>query len=82
MKKQKKAPPRDAEIIDSHDIDTAMDLGEVLAKRPLELFLPRHRGWLARMGDLWPKSALAIGPFLRRRGRSSRASSSIATSSI
>jgi 3-oxoacyl-[acyl-carrier protein] reductase len=45
-------------------------LGEVLTKRPLELFLPRHRGWLARMGDLWPKSALAIGPLLRRRGRS------------
>ncbi len=38
--------------------------------RPLELFLPRHRGWLARVADLWPTTALALAPILRRRGRS------------
>jgi 3-oxoacyl-[acyl-carrier protein] reductase len=45
-------------------------LGEVIANRPLEVFLPRHRGWLARVGDLWPRGALALAPVLRRRGRS------------
>jgi 3-oxoacyl-[acyl-carrier protein] reductase len=44
-------------------------LGEVLQRRPLELFLPRHRGWLARFADVWPTSAIAIAPLLRRRGR-------------
>ncbi|MBC8067191.1 MAG: SDR family NAD(P)-dependent oxidoreductase, partial [Deltaproteobacteria bacterium] len=44
-------------------------LGDVLERRPLELFLPRHRGWLARFADVWPSTAIAIAPLLRRRGR-------------
>jgi 3-oxoacyl-[acyl-carrier protein] reductase len=44
-------------------------LGPVLRRRPLELFLPRSRGWLARTADLFPTAALRIGPLLTRAGK-------------
>jgi 3-oxoacyl-[acyl-carrier protein] reductase len=45
-------------------------LGPVLRQRPLEVFLPPGRGWLARVADVFPRSASAMAPLLRRRGRS------------
>jgi hypothetical protein len=33
------------------------------------VWLPRHRGWLARAADLVPRAAFTIGPLLRKRGR-------------
>jgi 3-oxoacyl-[acyl-carrier protein] reductase len=40
-----------------------------LRRRPLEVWLPRTRGWLARFADLFPGTARAFGPLLRKRGR-------------
>jgi 3-oxoacyl-[acyl-carrier protein] reductase len=48
---------------------TGAILGPVLARAPLEVFLPPSRGWLARVADVFPTTALTIGPFLRKRGR-------------
>jgi 3-oxoacyl-[acyl-carrier protein] reductase len=45
-------------------------LGPVLTRAPLEVFLPRSRGWLARVADVFPTTALTLGPLLRKRGRS------------
>lgn len=42
---------------------------DAVARRPLELYLPRARGWLARAADLMPRAALTVGPWLSRRGR-------------
>ncbi len=44
-------------------------VGDVLARRPLEVFLPPSRGWLARVADVFPRTATAVAPLLRRRGR-------------
>lgn len=44
-------------------------LDEALVRRPLELYVPRRRGWLARAADLAPSLALRISPYLARRGR-------------
>ena len=49
---------------------TGAILGPVLQRAPLEVFLPRSRGWLARVADVFPTTALTIGPILRKRGRS------------
>lgn len=43
-------------------------LDEVLKKRPLERWIPRSRGWLARLGDLFPGLSGLILPGLRRKG--------------
>ena len=40
----------------------------VLPRRPLELMLPRHRGWLAKASSAFPSLTLAIGPRLTRLG--------------
>lgn len=45
---------------------------EAMLHRPLEVFLPRHRGWLARLVDVFPQSAMAIGDLVRRRGHKRR----------
>lgn len=42
---------------------------EVLPRRPLLLALPRSRALLARLADLFPRTAHWIEPMLRRRGR-------------
>lgn len=44
-------------------------LQSVLRKKPLEVFIPSRRGWLARFADLVPTAALYLDPILRRRGR-------------
>lgn len=49
--------------------EVAVAILEATVTRPLEVYLPRHRGWLARAADLMPRAALTIGPWLSRRGR-------------
>ncbi len=44
-------------------------LRRVLPKRPLEVYLPRSRAVLARLADLFPRTALWLRPLLDRRGR-------------
>lgn len=41
---------------------------ESMHTRPLEIFLPRHRGWLARLVDVFPQSAASLSEIIRRRG--------------
>lgn len=41
---------------------------DALRDRPLEVWLPRRRGWLARVGDVFPAAAMVIGPLMRKRG--------------
>jgi 3-oxoacyl-[acyl-carrier protein] reductase len=41
---------------------------DALRRRPLEVWLPRRRGWLARAADLFPRAAMAVGPMVRKRG--------------
>jgi 3-oxoacyl-[acyl-carrier protein] reductase len=43
-------------------------VARVLVKRPLELFLPRHRGWIARAAGLWPGLGMRMAPFFLKRG--------------
>ncbi|MEM7352842.1 MAG: SDR family oxidoreductase [Acidobacteriota bacterium] len=43
-------------------------LGRVLQRRPLIVTLPRWRGWLARLGDLSPRSARLLAKILQRQG--------------
>jgi len=45
---------------------------DAMLHRPLEVYLPRHRGWLARLVDVFPQSAVAIGDLVRRRGHKRR----------
>ncbi len=40
-----------------------------LDRRPLEVWLPRSRGWMARLADLAPRSARVLDPLLRWQGR-------------
>jgi 3-oxoacyl-[acyl-carrier protein] reductase len=44
-------------------------LGPVLVTKPLEIILPRSRGWLAKMGGVAPEMAARTIGFLRWRGR-------------
>ncbi|HZS09731.1 MAG TPA: SDR family NAD(P)-dependent oxidoreductase [Blastocatellia bacterium] len=41
---------------------------KVLPRRPLEVIIPWHRGWLARLTDAFPNLAFTLGPILHRRG--------------
>jgi 3-oxoacyl-[acyl-carrier protein] reductase len=43
-------------------------LGRVLQRRPLEVFLPASRGWLARFADVFPATTALLEPVLRRKG--------------
>lgn len=45
---------------------------DAMLTRPLEVFLPRHRGWLARLVDVFPESANTVGGLMRRRGQRRR----------
>lgn len=44
-------------------------VGPVVARRPRELWLPRSRGLLARLADLFPGLGFALAPLLARKGR-------------
>jgi 3-oxoacyl-[acyl-carrier protein] reductase len=48
----------------------ALLLGDVLRRRPLEVILPRSRGWLARVADIFPELGVYLGPLLQRQGAS------------
>ena len=54
------------------DISAAI-LGRALPRRPLEIYLPRSRALLARLADLFPRTALWLRPALERRGRARQA---------
>jgi 3-oxoacyl-[acyl-carrier protein] reductase len=41
---------------------------DALKRRPLEVYLPRSRGLLARVADLFPTTTRRLGPYLRKRG--------------
>ncbi len=43
-------------------------LERVLPKRPLEVLLPRSRGWMAKLTSLWPSLATGVLPALRAKG--------------
>lgn len=43
--------------------------GPVLRRRPLEITLPRDRGWLAKIANLAPDTASMALPGMRRRGQ-------------
>lgn len=45
---------------------------EALLARPLEVYLPKHRGWLARLVDVFPQSAGTLSELVRRRGHKRR----------
>jgi 3-oxoacyl-[acyl-carrier protein] reductase len=48
-------------------------LGPVLETKPLEIILPRSRGWLAKMGGVAPEMAARTMGLLRWRGRRQQA---------
>lgn len=44
-------------------------LEQVLPRKPLEVFVPARRGWLARFVDLFPAASSVLLPFFRWRAR-------------
>ncbi|HET6585309.1 MAG TPA: SDR family oxidoreductase, partial [Nannocystaceae bacterium] len=56
-------------VLEPEDVVKAI-LDDALVRAPLEVWLPSHRGVLARLADLMPRAAQAIEPLLRKRGRS------------
>jgi 3-oxoacyl-[acyl-carrier protein] reductase len=48
--------------------DVAAAFWQALAERPLELNLPRWRGWLAKINSLYPPLMLSLYAPLKRRG--------------
>jgi 3-oxoacyl-[acyl-carrier protein] reductase len=61
-----------ARFLTVDDVSAAV-LGRALPKRPLEIHLPRSRALLARIADLFPRTALWLRPTLERRGRARQA---------
>ncbi len=43
-------------------------LDRALARKQVEVIVPRHRGWLAKLSNLWPRLAQAILPRLSKSG--------------
>lgn len=48
-------------------------LERALPRKPLEVNIPAHRGWLAQLTNLFPQYSSAIGFFLTRRGAAKQA---------
>jgi 3-oxoacyl-[acyl-carrier protein] reductase len=46
----------------------AVLIERVLLKRPMELMMPRWRGWLAKATSMWPGLARGVAPYLRKKG--------------
>lgn len=42
---------------------------KVLPNRPMEVAIPRHRGWIARLTNLMPGLAMSISPLFLSKGR-------------
>ncbi|MBI4208257.1 MAG: SDR family oxidoreductase [Deltaproteobacteria bacterium] len=53
------------------DIERAI-FEKVIPKRPLEVLLPAHRGWLAKLANLFPSLLKTLGPIFRKRGLSNQ----------
>lgn len=43
-------------------------LDRALTRKQVEVIIPRHRGWLAKLSNLWPRLAQAIMPRLSKSG--------------
>lgn len=43
-------------------------LDQALPRKPLEIIIPAHRGWLAHLANIFPKLTFALGPIYRKRG--------------
>jgi 3-oxoacyl-[acyl-carrier protein] reductase len=56
-------------LLEPEDVVRAI-VDDAMVRAPLELWLPKNRGMLARLADLMPRAALALEPMLRKRGRS------------
>ena len=54
------------------DIERAL-FDKVIPKRPMEVLLPSYRGWIAKLGDLFPSLLQRLGPIFRKRGLSNQA---------
>ena len=48
-------------------------LKRVLPRKPLEVFVPARRGWLARFVDLFPTTSFMLVPLFRRRAQARQA---------
>lgn len=48
-------------------------LDQVLRHRPLEMVLPRHRGWLSKFVNLFPSTQSILIPLFERRARARQA---------
>lgn len=53
--------------------DVAAAIEEARRRRPLEITIPRHRGWLAKLTSLYPSVATWLAAYLRQRGRQRQA---------
>ena len=51
---------------------TRVIVGHVLARRPLEVLIPRGRGLLARLVSLWPELGLRLAPRFAAKGEAKR----------
>lgn len=61
-----------ARLLTPDDVVRAI-VDEVLPRRPLMLAIPRSRALLARLADLFPRTAVWLEPLLRRLGRARQA---------
>ncbi len=43
-------------------------LEKAIPRRPMEIVIPAHRGWLAHLTNVFPQLAFALGPVFRKRG--------------
>lgn len=48
-------------------------LEKALPRRPLEVVIPAHLGWLAHLSNAFPQLTFALGPFFKRRGAAHQA---------
>lgn len=55
-------------ILTVQDIEYAI-LHQALHRKPLEIYIPLSRGFLARLGDLFPRLGFLLIPILSKRGR-------------
>lgn len=55
-------------ILTVQDIEYAI-LHRALHRKPLEIYIPLSRGFLARLGDLFPRLGFLLIPILSKRGR-------------
>lgn len=51
----------------AEEVATAV-LDRALARKQVEVIIPRHRGWLAKLSNLWPRLAQALMPRLSKSG--------------